>query len=153
MGNAMVGNESDCVKNEDPEQTLTQPGDVVRFIEQTQADALAIAIGTSHGVYLKTPTLRIDRLKEITSVCDCPLVLHGGSGTPEDQLRKAIEHGITKINIYSDVVIGLNTGLKNKLNNIENQATWPVFVFEEARKNMKDVIRAKLRAYGCTQRV
>ena len=54
-------------------------------------------------VYQKTPELRIDRLDEITAVCDRPLVLHGGSGTPDDQMQNAIHHGITKINIYSDV--------------------------------------------------
>ena len=115
VGNAMVGNENDSVKNEDPEDTLTLPEEVVKFIELTDVDALAVAIGTAHGVYLKTPTLRIDRLDEITAVCDRPLVLHGGSGTPDDQMKTAIEHGITKINIYSDVVGALNSGLKNKL--------------------------------------
>ena len=153
VGNAMVGNEADTVENEDPEDTLTDPADVVRFVEQTDVDALAIAIGTAHGVYKKTPTLRIDRLDEITAVCDRPLVLHGGSGTPDDQMKAAITHGITKINIYSDVVAAMNRGLKNKLAAIENPATWPVFVFEEARANMKEVVRDKLRTFGSSGRV
>jgi len=153
VGNAMVGNENDAVKNEDPEDTLTLPDEVVRFVAMTDVDALAIAIGTAHGVYLKTPTLRIDRLDEITAVCDRPLVLHGGSGTPDDQMKMAIEHGITKINIYSDVVGALNAGLKNKLNTIENPSTWPVFVFEDARKAMKEAIRAKIHAFGSFGRV
>lgn len=153
VGNAFVGNEADLAKNEDPEQTLTLPDEVERFTAQTQVDALAVAIGTSHGVYQKTPELRIDRLREITAVCDCPLVLHGGSGTPEDQLRAAIAGGVTKINIFSDVLIGLNTGLKARLCSMENPATWPAYTFEDARKNMREVVRAKLRAYGCTDRV
>ena len=153
VGNAMVGNENDSVKNEDPEDTLTLPDEVVRFVEMTDVDALAIAIGTAHGVYLKTPTLRIDRLDEITAVCDRPLVLHGGSGTPDDQMKMAIEHGITKINIFSDVVGALNAGLKQKLNTIQNPSTWPVFVFEDARKAMKEAVRAKIRAFGSFDRV
>jgi len=149
VGNALVGNEAaGVVHDEDPEDTLTDPQDVKRFVELTQVDALAIAIGTAHGVYKKTPTLRIDRLDEITAVSDCPLVLHGGSGTPDDQMQEAIRHGITKINIYSDVVAAMNSGLKNKLNQIENPATWPVYVFEEARRNMKAVVREKLRVFG-----
>ncbi|MDD5932554.1 MAG: class II fructose-bisphosphate aldolase [Oscillospiraceae bacterium] len=152
VGNAMVGNETDTKINEDPEDTLTDPADVVRFIDQTDVDALAIAIGTAHGVYKKTPTLRIDRLDEITAVCGRPLVLHGGSGTPDDQIKTAIEHGITKINIYSDVVAAMNNGLKSKLANIGNPATWPVFVFEEARANMKEVIRCKLRTFGSSNK-
>lgn len=153
VGNAMVGNEKDSVENEDPEDTLTVPEEVVRFVEKTDVDALAIAIGTAHGVYLKTPTLRIDRLDEITAVCDRPLVLHGGSGTPDDQMKMAIEHGITKINIYSDVVGALNAGLKNKLNTITNPSTWPVYVFEEARERMREVVRAKIHAFGSNGRV
>lgn len=153
VGNAMVGNENDSVKNEDPEDTLTVPEEVVRFREITDVDALAIAIGTAHGVYLKTPTLRIDRLDEITALSDLPLVLHGGSGTPDDQMQAAIAHGITKINIFSDVVGALNAGLKNKLNSMENPSTWPVFVFEEARARMKEAVRTKIRVFGSANRV
>lgn len=154
VGNAMVGNETaGVVMNEEPEDTLTDPADVVRFIAETDVDALAIAIGTAHGVYKKTPTLRIDRLDEITAVCDRPLVLHGGSGTPDDQIQTAIAHGITKINIYSDVVAALNDGLKSKLAAISNPSTWPVFVFEEARQNMKAVIRGKLRTFGSSGKI
>ena len=154
VGNALVGNETEgTVHDEDPEDTLTDPQDVVRFVEQTKVDALAIAIGTAHGVYKKTPTLRIDRLDELTAVSNCPLVLHGGSGTPDDQMQEAIRHGITKINIYSDVVAAMNSGLKNKLNSMGNPATWPVFVFEEARQNMKAVVREKLRVFGSIGRI
>ena len=153
VGNAMVGNENDAVKNEDPEDTLTVPEEVVRFREITDVDALAIAIGTAHGVYLKTPTLRIDRLDEITAVSDLPLVLHGGSGTPDDQMQAAIQHGITKINIFSDVVGAMNLGLKNKLNTMENPSTWPAFVFEEARERMKEAVRTKIRVFGSADRV
>jgi len=153
VGNAMVGNEADSVQNEDPEDTLTLPEEVVKFVDITDVDALAIAIGTAHGVYKKTPTLRIDRLDEITTVCDRPLVLHGGSGTPDDQMQNAIKHGITKINIYSDVVGAMNNALKNKLNSIENPSTWPVFVFEDARKQMKEVVKNKLRTFGSSGRI
>ncbi len=152
VGNAMVGNEKDSVHNENPEDTLTVPEEVKKFVEITNVDALAIAIGTAHGVYQKTPTLRIDRLDEITSVSNVPLVLHGGSGTPDDQMQMAIKHGITKINIYSDVVGALNRGLKNKLNNIKNPSTWPVFVFEEARQEMKKVILEKINTFGSNNR-
>ena len=153
VGNAMVGNEKATVFNENAEDTLTLPDEVVRFVEITDVDALAVAIGTSHGVYRSTPTLRIDRLDEITAVCDRPLVLHGGSGTPDDQMKTAIEHGVTKINIYSDVVGAMNRGLKEKLGTITNPSTWPVFVFEEARKYMRAAIREKIRVFGSCGRV
>ncbi|MBO7218064.1 MAG: class II fructose-bisphosphate aldolase [Clostridia bacterium] len=153
VGNAMVGNLADTNLNEEPDDTLTVPSEVVKFVEMTDVDALAIAIGTAHGVYKKTPTLRIDRLDEITAACNIPYVLHGGSGTPDDQMKKAIEHGITKINIYSDVVGAMNSGLRDTLNSIENPATWPAYVFEEARARMKAVVREKLRTFGSAGRV
>ena len=153
VGNAMVGNEADSIENEDPEDTLTLPEEVTKFVEITDVDALAVAIGTAHGVYKKTPTLRIDRLDEITAASNIPLVLHGGSGTPDDQMTTAIRHGITKINIFSDVVGALNAGLKQKLNTITNPSTWPVFVFEDARVMMKDVVRGKLNTFGSANRI
>jgi len=153
VGNASVGSISETGTDTDPGESLTVPDEVLKFVEMTDVDALAVAIGTSHGVYKKTPELRIDRLDEITAVCDRPLVLHGGSGTPEDQMQNAIQHGITKINIYSDVVYALNKGLKDKLNTIENPSTWPFIVFEEARVMMKDVVKAKLRQFGSAGRL
>lgn len=153
VGNASVGSISETGTDTDPGESLTVPEEVAKFVEITDVDALAVAIGTSHGVYQKTPELRIDRLDEITAVCDRPLVLHGGSGTPDDQMQNAIYHGITKINIYSDVLYALNKGLRDKLNSIENPSTWPFLVFEDARVMMKDVVKDKLRKFGSAGRI
>jgi len=68
-------------------------------------------------------------------------------------MRNAIYHGITKINIYSDVVGAMNKGLKDKLNTIDNPATWPYIVFEDARNMMKDVVKAKLHTFGSAGRI
>ena len=153
VGNASVGSISETGVDVDPGESLTVPDEVRKFVDITEVDALAIAIGTAHGVYQKTPTLRIDRLQEIASVCDMPFVLHGGSGTPDDQMQNAIKNGICKINIFSDVVTGLNNGLNNKLNTITNPATWPMIVFEEARGLMRETIRNKIRTFGSNNRI
>ena len=153
VGNGSVGSISETGTDTDPGESLTVPEEVAKFVEITDVDALAVAIGTAHGVYQKTPELRIDRLDEITAVCDRPLVLHGGSGTPDDQMQNAIRHGITKINIYSDVVAAMNKGLKDKLNAAENPALWPFLGFSDARSMMKDVIRDKLRTFGSAGRL
>ncbi len=82
----------------------TDPDDAVTFVEQTGVDSLAIAIGTFHGFYpahLK-PELKLDLLKEIKSRVQIPLVLHGGSGNPDDEIREAARIGINKINISTD---------------------------------------------------
>lgn len=153
VGNASVGSVSETGTDTDPGESLTVPEEVAKFVEITDVDALAVAIGTSHGVYQKTPELRIDRLDEITAVCDRPLVLHGGSGTPDDQMQNAIHHGITKINIYSDVLYALNQGLKGYLNTMSNPSTWPFLVYEDAMKMMKEVVREKLRTFGSAGRI
>ena len=153
VGNASVGSISETGTDTDPGESLTLPEEVSEFVERTDVDALAVAIGTAHGVYQKTPALRIDRLDEITAVCDRPLVLHGGSGTPNDQMQNAIRHGITKINIYSDVVGAMNKGLKDKLNAMDNPSTWPYLVFADARLQMKEVVKEKLRSFGSAGRI
>ena len=79
----------------------TNPEDAVRFVEETGVDSLAIAIGTSHGLYPsdKNPELRHDLLEEIKAAVGIPLVLHGGSSNPDAELRRAVELGVNKINI------------------------------------------------------
>lgn len=81
------------------------PDDVVAFVEGTGVDTLAVAIGTAHGIYPKDkkPELKLDLLKEITARVDIPLVLHGGSANPDDEIALAVKLGINKINISSDI--------------------------------------------------
>ncbi|KPJ63937.1 hypothetical protein AMK68_02775 [candidate division KD3-62 bacterium DG_56] len=83
--------------------SLTDPDRAAEFAERTGVDALAIAIGNAHGIYTRLPTLDFQRLEAIRKATNVPLVLHGGSGTPPDQLRKAIQLGITKVNIASEI--------------------------------------------------
>lgn len=82
---------------------LTEPTMAQSFVEATDCDALAVAIGNAHGLYRVTPNLDIDRLKSIRSRVLVPLVLHGGSGTSAADFSASIASGITKINIASAV--------------------------------------------------
>lgn len=81
------------------------PDDVETFVNATGVDTLAAAVGTAHGLYPKDrkPKLRLDLLKEITARVDIPLVLHGGSGNPDEEIAIAVKLGINKINISSDI--------------------------------------------------
>lgn len=83
----------------------TDPDDAVKFVEASGVDTLAIAIGTSHGLYPKgmKPELKLDLLKEIKAKVSIPLVLHGGSNNPDDEIGKAVTLGVNKINISSDI--------------------------------------------------
>lgn len=81
----------------------TKPDAVAVFCRQTQVDSLAVAIGNAHGDYLQTPKLDLGRLDAIRAATDTPLVLHGGSGIPDDQLAEAFRRGINKFNYGTDV--------------------------------------------------
>jgi len=81
----------------------TDPAQAPDFIERTGVDALAVAIGTAHGKYLRPPVLRIDLLAEIHRRCSVPLVLHGGSGLGDGDFTRAIQNGICKVNICTEL--------------------------------------------------
>ena len=82
---------------------FTKPDAVALFCRETGVDSLAVAIGNAHGDYLQTPRLDLERLDEINAATETPLVLHGGSGIPEDQLVEAFRRGINKFNYGTDV--------------------------------------------------
>jgi fructose-bisphosphate aldolase class II len=81
------------------EVLITSVADAKIFYDSTQVDALAVAIGTAHGLYKEQPKLQFERLEEIAKTIDCPLVLHGGSGLTSDDFKKCIQHKIKKVNI------------------------------------------------------
>ena len=83
---------------------FTNPDDVERFVAETGVDFLAVAVGSAHGVYVGQPHIDLELLGEIRRRVDIPLVMHGGSGLSEQQFRSAIELGISKINISTDLV-------------------------------------------------
>ena len=82
---------------------FTIPSEAKKFVEETGVDALAVSIGTTHGQYKGTPHLKFDLLKELTDTLDLPLVLHGGSGTGDENLKKASTMGIAKLNLSNDL--------------------------------------------------
>ena len=94
---------------------LTRVDEAERFVRETGVDAMAVSIGTLHGLYKGTPHLDFERIAQLRAACPIPLVLHGGSDTPDPDIRRAIETGIDKINIWTDVRIPFLQNLKNTL--------------------------------------
>ncbi len=82
---------------------LTKVDEAKEYVSRTGVDCLAVAVGTSHGIYKGTPHLEFDLLKELREELDIPLVLHGGSGTGDDNLQRAVKTGIQKVNLYTDL--------------------------------------------------
>jgi len=109
-----VGGASEGVEGETSETVYTTVEEAVAFVETTGVDSLAVSVGTSHGVYKsnKTPELNFERLRELAAAVPVPLVLHGGSGTGDENLRRAVRDGITKLNIYTDFLVGAMAEIK-----------------------------------------
>lgn len=98
-----VGNNEDGEDMQNPSRYFTDPKLAKDFVEKTGVDALAIAVGNAHGAYKLPPKLDFSRIQAIASVVDVPLVLHGGSGLTDDDFRKAVSLGISKVNIFTDI--------------------------------------------------
>lgn len=145
VGNGWVGSGEGSESGPD---MLTEPEKVAEFVDRTNVDALAVSIGTSHGVYIKAPELDIPRLDKIKSCSDIPLVLHGGSGTPDDQMSNAIKHGICKVNIYSELLTAWNTAMLEELKQLPHMAAWPAVLRKKPDAAMREVIRRKIRFFG-----
>lgn len=97
-----VGSNSSAEAKSVEESIYTNPNDAARFAAESGCDALAVAVGTAHGVYANKPVLDIERLSQIAAATDIPLVLHGGSGLTDEQFRSTVHGGISKINIFTD---------------------------------------------------
>ena len=109
-----VGGASEGVEGETSESVYTTVEEAVAFVEATGVDSLAVSVGTSHGVYKsnKTPELNFERLRALAAAVPVPLVLHGGSGTGDENLRHAVRDGITKLNVYTDFLVGAMAEIK-----------------------------------------
>ena len=123
---------------------FTDPNDAKRFVEETGVNALAVAIGSSHGFYKDEPKLDLDRLSEIRKVTNAFLVLHGASGIPHDVLREAIERGICKINLATEIKNIFMKTLKNKLTNEDEIDLRKVF--PSATDAVTELVKDKLLA-------
>lgn len=127
------------------EDRYTTLQEAIDYLRDTGVDALAIAIGTAHGAYKTAPKLSFDRLAQIRAAVDAPLVLHGGSGLSDDDFRRAVQGGIAKVNIFTDLCLAGMAAQKQAV--AENRD------YLSARNLKKDAIREavmkKMALFGC----
>ena len=123
---------------------FTEPLEAKLFVEETGVNALAVAIGSAHGFYKEDPKLDLDRLSEVKSMTDAFLVLHGASGIPHDILRKAVQRGICKINLATEIKNIFMKTLKNKLTHEDEIDLRKVF--PTATDAVTRIVRDKLQA-------
>ena len=117
--------------------------DCIEYCTKTGLDFLAPALGSVHGPYKGEPVLAFDRMEEIKSATGLPLVLHGGTGIYDEQIRKAIECGICKLNINTELQQAWTEGVRNKLNS-DTEVYDPRKVIKAGETNIKSAIKTKL---------
>lgn len=142
-----IGGTEDNVHVSEKEAMYTDPEEARYFVEQTGVESLAIAIGTAHGQYKGEPKLDLERLGKIKALVKIPIVLHGSSGVPDDSVRKAIELGIRKVNIDTNIreafVGEMRRVIVEKPDEID-----PRKILGPAREAAIAIIREKMRVFG-----
>lgn len=121
--------------------------DCYRFCNETGADFLAPALGSVHGPYHGDPVLAFDRMEEIKEKCNIPLVLHGGSGIYDDQIRRAISCGICKLNINTELQQVWAQAVREKLND-DQEVYDPRKIIKAGEASIKKAIREKVELLG-----
>ena len=144
------GQEDDLVVDE-KDAMYTNPDQARDFVEKTGIDSLAVAIGTAHGLYKGKAKLDFDRLKEIRAKVDVPLVLHGASDVPDELVKKAIELGICKVNIATDLKIPFSDAVKRYFNDNPN-ANDPRKYMTPGKEAMKEIVKHKILLCGSNGR-
>ena len=120
---------------------------VIRMKKETNVHMIAPAFGTVHGVYKGEPSLNFELLKNISKEINTPLVMHGGSGLSEENFKKSIENGISKININTELKHAWTNSIKKYI--LENPTqTDPVFIIKSTEEEIKEVVRRIIQIFG-----
>ena len=142
----VVGRAADETVEGSGRAMLTDPGEAARYVADTGVDALAVSIGNAHGIYTQLPRLDFERLAELRDAVPVPLVLHGGSGTPEADLRRAISLGIAKVNVASELVKTVRESLMAQWQS--GQHLWAPMALATSMSAMAAVVERWLRVTG-----
>ncbi|MBF7954519.1 tagatose bisphosphate family class II aldolase [Rahnella victoriana] len=142
-----LGGQEDDLMVEEGDSFFTDPVVAKHFVEFTRIDSLAVAIGSAHGLYKGEPKLDFCRLGQIRQQVDIPLVLHGASGIPESMIRHAIELGICKVNVATELKIAFAGAVKDYFN-AHPDAEDPRKYIVPGKRAMQKVVEEKIRICG-----
>ncbi|MGI6069121.1 MAG: class II fructose-bisphosphate aldolase [Blautia sp.] len=143
----MLAGHEDEVHVEESGKAYTDPSLVHEFVEKTGIDALAVSIGTAHGYYKADPKIRFDLLEEIRKQTDVALVLHGGTGVPEEDFKKCVAMGMSKINVGTGLKKIFSDGVKGAIKPEEND---PRKVVGPGRQAVAAAIEKNCDLFNCT---
>ena len=147
---------ADFMETTADEELYTDPQEAAYFVQQTGIDALAVSVGTAHGVYtVRQPKIDLERLNAIRALTPVPLVLHGGSGTPLEMIQNAIRlpgGGVSKVNIATDLELALlqELGMKKRVTNAV-MSTFPAEALERGAQAVQKVVEDKVVHFLASQ--
>ena len=148
-GSSEVHKEKIVIKKSD----LTKPKQAKEFVEKTKVDSLALAIGTVHGIDAEVEKLYLDRLEEIQkAIPQTFLVLHGGSGVSDEDIKEAIKLGIVKININTELRVAYAGGLEKEMREHPEEVK-PYKILAPAVEAMKKVVKEKIDLFGSSDKI
>lgn len=142
-----IGGVEDDIAVDEAEASLAKPDEAIRFYEETGVDALAIAVGTAHGMYKGEPNIRFDIIDEVAKAIPVPIVLHGGSGVKDEAIKQAIANGVGKINVNTENQVACTDKIREILNS-DAKVYDPRKYLGPARDAMVEVVRSKMRLFG-----
>ncbi len=134
------------------ESVFTVPEEAVEFVKATGIDALAASVGTVHGLYRGKAKIDFDRLQKINKMVKKPLVLHGGTGIPDESLKRTAQYGVTKVNVATALGVTYFSTIQAAMKEDKDAASF-FGVNESARQAIKETIRQKIRLLGCNNRL
>lgn len=150
MGLAESPEEAETLDSyESADDVYTDPATAKDFVERTEVDVLAIAFGTTHGIYTKKPVLDLDRITKIRQAIDIPFVMHGGSGLSKEEFQTAIQNGIRKINYYTYMTLAGGKAVKEAMD--QKGADENVFFHDIpmiAVRAMKENVKQAIRVFS-----
>lgn len=142
-----IGGTEDDITVEEEDAMITTMDEAIAFVEATGVDYVAVSIGTAHGIYKKPPKLAFERLREISQVVQLPIVLHGGSDVPDEQIQNAISLGVAKINVDTELRQAFTRGMREVLENHPEEYHLAVSL-GRGRAVMKEKVQEKIRLFG-----
>lgn len=142
-----IGGVEDDLQVDEADAALANPEEAIRFWEETQVDAMAIAVGTAHGMYKGEPKIHFDIINAVAKKIDAPIVLHGGSGVPDDAIQEAVRLGVGKINVNTENQVACTEKIR-KLLGSDPEMIDPRKYLGPGREAIKETVKGKMRLFG-----
>ena len=143
-----VAGTEDHITVSEVEALMTDPEEAKKFVELTNCDSVAVAVGNVHRMLTRTAKLDIPRIRKIKELVGIPLVLHGATGIPDDGIKEAIAAGVRKINIATELNRAFVNGIKESIQKMPDEVD-PRKILKKSKENVKNAVKEKMHLFGC----